>query len=255
MYTFVCMYMYTWRRKWHPTPVLLPGESHGGRNLVGCIPWGRKESDTTERLHFTSLHVYMCLYVVWTSATWKCWQAAGWVHPSLDAGLSEEDWNVYGLGQQVNSGDQETCCEGRLLRDEGLWRPLTKSHRTWILGKEKDSSQSIIPIHFRSACCLNSCQKSGEWLLKLIWWKVSLKAVKIRNTRQLQYGTHETSSYKTEKEAAQGSSGALRYNYKWCLHLWQLRELQFGTAAWRFCLGSLLESKEGSWRGKMTSSK
>ena len=35
-----------------PTPVFLPGESHGGRNLVGYSPWGRKESDTTERLHF-----------------------------------------------------------------------------------------------------------------------------------------------------------------------------------------------------------
>ena len=38
--------------KWHPTPVLLPGKSHGWRSLVGCSPWGRKESDTTERLHF-----------------------------------------------------------------------------------------------------------------------------------------------------------------------------------------------------------
>ena len=40
------------RRQWHPTPVLLPGRSHGRRSLVGCSPWGRKESDTTERLHF-----------------------------------------------------------------------------------------------------------------------------------------------------------------------------------------------------------
>ena len=29
-----------WRRQWHPTPVLLPGESHGGRSLVGYSPWG-----------------------------------------------------------------------------------------------------------------------------------------------------------------------------------------------------------------------
>ena len=41
-----------WRRQWHPTPVLLPGESYGQRSLVGCSPWGRYESDTTERLHF-----------------------------------------------------------------------------------------------------------------------------------------------------------------------------------------------------------
>ena len=41
-----------WRRLWHPTPVLLPGKSHGWRSLVGCGPWGREESDMTERLHF-----------------------------------------------------------------------------------------------------------------------------------------------------------------------------------------------------------
>ena len=41
-----------WRRQWHPTPVLLPGKSHGWRSLVGCSPWGRKELDTTDRLHF-----------------------------------------------------------------------------------------------------------------------------------------------------------------------------------------------------------
>ena len=40
------------RRRWHPTPVLLPGKSHGRRSLVRCSPWGRKESDRTERLHF-----------------------------------------------------------------------------------------------------------------------------------------------------------------------------------------------------------
>ena len=40
-----------WRRQWHPTPVLLPGKSHGWRSLVGYSPWDCKESDTTERLH------------------------------------------------------------------------------------------------------------------------------------------------------------------------------------------------------------
>ena len=41
-----------WRRRWHPTPVLLPGKSHGRRSLEGCSPWGHWLSDTTERLHF-----------------------------------------------------------------------------------------------------------------------------------------------------------------------------------------------------------
>ena len=41
-----------WRRQWQPTPVSLPGKSHGRKNLVGCTLWGCKESNMTERLHF-----------------------------------------------------------------------------------------------------------------------------------------------------------------------------------------------------------
>ena len=52
----------TRRRQWQPTPVLLPGKSHGQRSLVGCIPWGREESDTTERLHFHALEKEMATY-------------------------------------------------------------------------------------------------------------------------------------------------------------------------------------------------
>ena len=40
------------RRVWQPTPVFLPGASHGQRSLAGYSPWGRKESDTTEQQHF-----------------------------------------------------------------------------------------------------------------------------------------------------------------------------------------------------------
>ena len=40
-----------WRRKWQPTPVSLPGESHGQRSLVGCSPGGHKESDMPEQLN------------------------------------------------------------------------------------------------------------------------------------------------------------------------------------------------------------
>ena len=57
-----------WRRKWHPTPVLLPGGSHGQRSLAGYSPWGRKELATTEGLIFLSFLITMnhcstcCLY-------------------------------------------------------------------------------------------------------------------------------------------------------------------------------------------------
>ena len=52
--------LFLWRRKWHPTPVLLPGKSHGRRSLISYSPCGCKESDTTERLHLTSLHCSFC---------------------------------------------------------------------------------------------------------------------------------------------------------------------------------------------------
>ena len=43
---------FPWTGKWQPTPVLLPEKSHGWRNLVGYSPWGCKESNTIEQLHF-----------------------------------------------------------------------------------------------------------------------------------------------------------------------------------------------------------
>ena len=42
-----------WRRKWQPTPVSLPGKSHGHQSLVGCSPWGGKELGMTEQLTLT----------------------------------------------------------------------------------------------------------------------------------------------------------------------------------------------------------
>ena len=58
-----------WSREWQPTPVFLPGESHGRRSLVGYSPGGFKESDTTERLstfsfnstsvNLKTVHVYV----------------------------------------------------------------------------------------------------------------------------------------------------------------------------------------------------
>ena len=50
--TFGSPHSHLRRRQWHPTLVLLPGKSHGQRSLVGCSPWGRYQSDVTERLHF-----------------------------------------------------------------------------------------------------------------------------------------------------------------------------------------------------------
>ena len=51
----VCVLVSCVYRKWQPTPVLLPGESHGWRSLVGYSPWGHKQSDMTEWL---STHIF-----------------------------------------------------------------------------------------------------------------------------------------------------------------------------------------------------
>ena len=56
-----------WRRKWQPTPVFFLGESRGWRSLTGYSPWGCKELDTTERLHFhfhVSIEVCVCLKLI-----------------------------------------------------------------------------------------------------------------------------------------------------------------------------------------------
>ena len=46
-----------WRRKWLPTPVSLPGKSHGQRSLAGYTPWDHEQLDTTEWLH-THTHTH-----------------------------------------------------------------------------------------------------------------------------------------------------------------------------------------------------
>ena len=52
-YQLINKYLLNTRRKWQPTPVVLPGESRGQRSLAGYSPWGHKESDTTEQLTHT----------------------------------------------------------------------------------------------------------------------------------------------------------------------------------------------------------
>ena len=59
-----------------PTPVLLPGKFHGRRSLVGSSPWGRKESDTTERLHFHALEKEMA-----THSSVLAWRIPGTAEP------------------------------------------------------------------------------------------------------------------------------------------------------------------------------
>ena len=66
------------RRQWHPTPVLLPGKSHGRKSLVGCNPWGRTRSDTTEQLHF---HFHALEKEMATHSSVLAWRIPGMEEP------------------------------------------------------------------------------------------------------------------------------------------------------------------------------
>ena len=80
-----------WRRQWHPTPVLLPGKSHGWRSLVGCSPWGRWE---------TSLSLFTFMH--WR----RKWQPT----PVFLPGQSQGQWSLVGcrLWGRTESGTEAT---------------------------------------------------------------------------------------------------------------------------------------------------
>ena len=64
-----------WRKKWQPTPLFLPGESHGQRSLVGYSPWGHKESDmprwlTLSLFWYVIKHSFLGLRFFRTVAFW-----------------------------------------------------------------------------------------------------------------------------------------------------------------------------------------
>ena len=74
-------------RQWHPTPVLLPGKSHGWTSLVGCSPWNREELDTTERLHFHALEKDMA-----THSSVLAWRIPGTGEPGGLPSMGSQSW-------------------------------------------------------------------------------------------------------------------------------------------------------------------
>ena len=94
-----------WRRKWQPTPILLPRKSHGWRSLVqeepgaGYCPWGRKESDMTERLHF---------HFIWIG---------GWAPPQSEMNVTQEMMRIkiWHIRKNVDwGGDEEPEAKKKL---------------------------------------------------------------------------------------------------------------------------------------------
>ena len=115
-----------WRRQWHPTPVLSPGNSHGQRSQVGCSPWGHEESDMTEGLHF---------------------------HFSLSC-----------IGEGNGNPLQRSCLEHP--RDGGAWWAAVygvAQSRTWLKRLSSSSSSSSSMVMF-SAAALFTIAKSWKQL-------------------------------------------------------------------------------------------
>ena len=107
-----------WRGQWQPTPEPLPEKSHGRRSLVGCSLWGRKESDTTERLHFHFSHF---TFIHWR----RKWQPT----PLFLPGESQEQGSLVGC-----------CLRGHTSRTWLKWLSSSSSwnHPKWSTKRNKE---------------------------------------------------------------------------------------------------------------------
>ena len=114
-------YYFVLPTQWHPTPVLLPGNSHGRRSLEGCSPWGRWGSDTTERLHF---HFHALEKEMATPSSVLAWRIPGTGEPgglpSLGSHRVGHDWSslaaaaaaahkLLGAGQDASVLSHDYC--------------------------------------------------------------------------------------------------------------------------------------------------
>ena len=106
-----------WRRKWHPTPIFLPGEFYGWKSLAGYSPWSHKELYMTERLsllfHYPTVHIEY----FWTSVT-------GGIILAIFPGYSSYPLHVHG-------------CNGHLMEAGTLWI-LTQNLQLKLTRKRTD---------------------------------------------------------------------------------------------------------------------
>ena len=102
-------------RQWHPTPVLLPGKSHGWRSLVGCSPWGREELEATEWLH---VHFSLSCFGEGNGNPLQC----SCLENPRDGGA----WwaAIYGVTQSQTRLKRLSCSSSRMLYIKGtkFWR-------------------------------------------------------------------------------------------------------------------------------------
>ena len=126
-----------WRRAWWPTPVLLPGESHVQRCLVGYSSWGHKEWDMTERL---STHLFIESPVgFWIGVTlWifslhslRSWAALAGVLAISSQGMPK--------AFPASSGSLRPCCSWPLPSESLL-------HASWISALSQEACMNLIVL-------------------------------------------------------------------------------------------------------------
>ena len=136
-YLFICriLIQYSRRRQWQPTPVLLPGKSHGWRSLVGCSPWGCEESGdwATSLSLFTFTHwrrkwQHTPLFLPGES---QGWEPGG--PPSVGSHRVGHDWCDLGAGtgskpQSFCLGKERGCRSQGKIQD----RSIASAHDSWV---------------------------------------------------------------------------------------------------------------------------
>ena len=145
-----CVGKIPWRRKWQPTPVSLPGKFHGQRSLAGYSPWGHKESDTIEWLHFhfslsrskrqlnmcICFHWYVCTevyaYILWLKFVSKLWEAEAQREvKQLPWGYTASKGSLYDLPQGRFTA--KLCLSLFILLTVKCWRKAWFKMGAWEL--------------------------------------------------------------------------------------------------------------------------
>ena len=130
----------TRRRQWHPTPVLLPGKSHGWRSLVGCSPWGRWGLDMTERLSDFTFHFHALEKEMATHSSVLAWRIPGTGEPgglpSMQSHRVGHDWSdlaAAAAAQTIQNLKEQKCGQESLENYLWRWKCLSVRHLLFCL--------------------------------------------------------------------------------------------------------------------------
>ena len=133
----------SWRRKWQPTPVFLPGESHGQRSLAGYSPRGCKESDMTEHPHTHCPHVCRPIYL----SAYMCVWFPRWLSGKQSTCNAGDPGSIPRLGRSPGEGNgnplQYSCLRNPM--DRGAW---------WLQSMGSQKSDTTVRLSMQTHMCV-----------------------------------------------------------------------------------------------------